>query len=270
MVVRDGPHRSAPLEVLMLQRSHRADFAGGAYVFPGGALDPGDGGARVERLCRGLSDDAASAILGMENGGLAYWVAAVRECFEEAGLLFARAADGAAVSFSDPGVAARFARARTELLARERSFPEVCESEGLSLSVDALHYVAHWITPAVSPRRFDTRFFLAAAPEHQSAAHDAGETISHVWVRPADALEHHRAGRMALVLPTIKNLQAIGRFSTAAELLDAASAVGEVPTVLPRVVRDHSGARLLIPGYDAGAGAGGPVDLDPAGSLHRG
>ncbi len=248
MVVRDGTHPSAPLEVLLLRRNLRADFVAGAHVFPGGALDPGDGGPRVERLCRGLADGAASSVLGVGSGGLAYWVAAVRECFEEAGLLFACGADGGTVSFSDPRVAERFALHRAALNARERSFADVCESEGLWLCVDALHYFAHWITPVGSPRRYDTRFFVTAAPEGQTPAHDAGETISDAWVRPKDALDRHRAGEMELLLPTIRNLQAIGRFETAAGLLDAASAPGEIPTVVPKVVTVDGGLRVLLPG----------------------
>ena len=273
MVVRDGPHVAAPLEVLMLRRSLHADFVGGAHVFPGGAVDPGDGGAGASWPVRGLDDEVASATLGVSTGGLAYWVAAVRECFEEAGLLYACGVDGAPVDFADPGVAARFARHRAALNARERSFVEVCESEGLRLSLDALRYFAHWITPEGSSRRYDTRFFVAPAPAGQTPAHDAGETISDVWVRPAKALASHRAGEMELILPTIRNLQAIGRFATTAELLDAASSVGDVPTVLPRVVTDDGGLRLLLPGdpgYDdpaaaPGGGAGaGELDLDEA------
>jgi 8-oxo-dGTP pyrophosphatase MutT (NUDIX family) len=266
MVVRDGPHARSPLEVLMLRRSLRADFVGGAHVFPGGAVDPGDGGPRIERLCRGVADGEASAALGVASGGLAYWVAAVRECFEESGLLFGCRSDGVAVSFSDPGVAERFARQRAALNARERSFVEVCESEGLLLCVDALRYFAHWITPEGPPRRYDTRFFVAAAPAGQAPAHDVGETIADLWVRPADALEHHRAGEMELILPTIRNLQAIGRFATAGELLAAASTAREIPTVLPRMVADDGGVRLLLPG-DPGYDDPGALAGDPAGSL---
>ncbi len=252
----------------MLRRSLRVDFVGGAHVFPGGAVDPGDGGPRTERLCVGLGDGAASATLGMASGGLAYWVAALRECFEESGLLFACRADGSAVSLADPGVAARLAAQRAALNARERSFLEVCESEGLFLAVGALHYFAHWITPEGSSRRYDTRFFVARAPEGQSPAHDVGEMDSDLWVRPSDALERYCAGEMELILPTIKNLQAIARFQTAEELLDAAFAAGEIPTVLPRMVVDVGGARLLLPGdpgYDAPDGPGEPggrVDVD--------
>lgn len=257
MVVRDGDHTEDLLEVLMLRRSLRADFVGGAHVFPGGAVDRGDGDPDARRFCRGLSDAAASATLGVDSGGLAYWVAAVRECFEESGLLLACGSGGAPVSFSDPGVAERFARHRAALNARERSFLDVCESEDLRLAVDELHYFAHWITPEGSPRRYDTRFFVAAAPEGQTPANDAAETISDVWVRPADALARHRAGEMELILPTIRNLQAIGRFATTAELLDATAVPGDIPTVLPRVVTDGGGIRILLPGdpgYDDRAG----------------
>ncbi len=268
MVVRDGPHPTSPLEVLLLRRSLHAEFAAGAYVFPGGAVDLDDGGSEIERLCRGLTNVAASATLGLTSGGLAYWVAAVRECFEEAGLLYGCRADGAAVPFADPGVAARLAAHRAALNARERTFPDICEKEGLSLSVDALHYFAHWITPAGPPRRYDTRFFVAAAPEGQVPAHDLTETISDVWARPQDALDRHRAGEMELFLPTVRNLQAIGRFSTVAELLDAASKVRAVPTVLPRMIRDLFGVRLLLPGDP---GYGDPdVAGEPAARLDTG
>jgi 8-oxo-dGTP pyrophosphatase MutT (NUDIX family) len=263
MVVRDGAHATAPLEVLMLRRSLRADFVGGAHVFPGGAVDPGDRDPTWGARCPGLPDAAASATLGLDEGGLAYWVAAVRECFEESGLLLARDASGDAISFSEHDVGDRFGRHRTALNARERSFLDVCEAEGLSLLVESLHYFAHWITPEGSPRRYDTRFFVAPAPAGQEPAHDAGETISDVWVRPADALDHHRSGDMELILPTIKNLQAIGRFATTAELLDAASAARDVPAVLPRVVADTGGVRLLLPG-DAGYDVPGPGSEEAA------
>jgi len=250
MVVRDGPHGSSPLEVLMLRRSLQADFVGGAYVFPGGAVDPLDAGPRARGRCP-ERPGAVGAALGTGPGALGHAVAAVRECFEEAGLLLARGPDGSPVSFADPRVAQRFARHRAALNARERSFLDVCEAEGLELAVDELHSFAHWITPEGAPRRYDTWFFVAAAPPGQSPAHDSAETISHLWVRPADALERHRAGEMELILPTIVNLQAIGRFARSADLLEAASQEREIETVLPRVVADGDGVRLVLPGDPA-------------------
>jgi hypothetical protein len=114
-----------------------------------------------------------------------------------------------------------------------------------------VHYFAHWIAPLGAPRRFDTRFFVAAAPPGQKAAHDAGETIADTWISPRQALEGHRDGVFELIFPTIRNLQAIGRFSTSGELLEAAARASEsVPTIEPRVVADGSGVRILLPGDD--------------------
>ena len=115
-----------------------------------------------------------------------------------------------------------------------------------------IHYFAHWITPRGAPRRYDTRFFVAAAPPGQIAAHDAGETIDEVWISPHDALERHRAGEIEVIFPTIRNLQAIGRFATSTELLAAAArASSAVPTIEPRVVPDGNGMRIVLPGDPA-------------------
>jgi len=115
--------------------------------------------------------------------------------------------------------------------------------------VGDIHYFAHWITPRGAPRRYDTRFFVAAAPPGQIAAHDAGETIAEVWISPHDALARHRAGEIEIIFPTIRNLQAIGRFATSAELLEAAArASSAVPTIEPRVVPDGNGMRIVLPG----------------------
>lgn len=263
MVVRDGDHPGTKLEVLMLRRNVRSEFVGGVHVFPGGALDPDDSAAAA--ICEGLDDAGASEVLRLAHGGLAFWVAAVRECFEEAGLLYARTRRaGPLVGFGDAAVAERFMTHRLELNAHRRSFLEVCAAEGLVLALDRLHYFAHWITPRGAPRRYDTRFFVAAAPEDQTPAHDAGETVSDVWIRPSDALAAHRSGAMELILPTIRNLQAIERFATVRELLDAASRLADVPAIEPRMVMGTAGMTLLLPGdpgYDeAGEGDGGAAD----------
>lgn len=240
----------------MLRRNIRSDFVAGAYVFPGGALDAGDGGSAAEAICSGRDDVSASRVLGLGSGGLAYWVAAARECFEEAGLLLAAKGD-APLSLADPHEAARFAAHRRDLNAGRRTFPEVCEDEGLVIPADRMHYFAHWITPEGSPRRYDTRFFVAAAPAGQTPAHDASETVADVWVRPADALALHREGQMELILPTIRTLQAVARFATVAGLLEAAEGAGDVPTMAPRMVMDDEGVRLLLPG-DPGYDDPGP------------
>ena len=271
MLVRDGG--DARLEVFMLRRNLNSDFVGGAYVFPGGAVDPADRHADLEPICEGRTDADASTALGLDpaSGGLAYWVAAVRESFEEAGVLLAYDADGTIVDFRDPAVAERFHRHRGEVDRGERRLVEVCAEEGLRLAVDGMHYFAHWITPVGPPRRYDTRFFVAAAPVGQTPLHDDRETIANCWIAPGEALARHRAGEFDLILPTIRNLEAIARFDTAADVLAAASALDVVPAVLPRVVDDGDGIRILLPGDpgydDAGDGlpAGMPLPGRPGG-----
>ncbi len=251
MLVRDVPAPSGgtALEVLMVRRNLRSDFVGGAYVFPGGAVDPHDGGAGAEALCAGRSDGEASALLGVGSGGLAYWVAVVRETFEEAGLLLARRDDGPDLLAGHPEEEARFVEARAAVNAGTLRFLDLCRQERLRLTVGDIHYFAHWITPRGAPRRYDTRFFVAAAPPGQIAAHSAGETIAEVWITPQDALARHRAGEIEIIFPTIRCLQAIGRFATSTELLAAAErASSAVPTIEPRVVPDGNGMRIVLPG----------------------
>ena len=248
MLVRDGADDR--LEVFMLRRNLNSDFVGGAYVFPGGAVDPADRHADLEPICEGRTDVDASTALGLDppTGGLAYWVAAVRESFEEAGVLLAYDAGGAVVDFREPDVAERFDRHRASVDRGERRLVEICAEEGLRLAVDGMHYFAHWITPLGPPRRYDTRFFVAAAPVGQTPLHDDRETIANCWIAPAEALARHEAGEFDLILPTIRNLEAIARFDTAADVLAAASALDVVPAVLPRVVDDGDGIRILLPG----------------------
>ncbi len=270
MLVRDG---EAGLEVLMLRRALDAVFVGGAYVFPGGAVDDGDRHDDLDPVCRGRSDAEASALLHLDGpGGLAFWVAAIRECFEEAGVLLAYEPDGDIVRLDEPGTTERFAAHRRAVDRGERRLVEVCAEEGLRLAVDRIHYFSHWITPEGPPRRYDTRFFVAAAPERQTPLHDERETIETRWITPADALARHAKGELDLILPTIKNLEAIGRFATADELLTAAEeAAGDVPAVLPRIVDDGGGMRILLPGdpgYDDAGDAipdGAPLPGRPGG-----
>ncbi len=237
------------LEVLMVRRNLQSDFVGGAYVFPGGAVDPVDGGSEAEAVCQGRSDLEASALLGLASGGLAYWTAALRETFEEAGLLLAERPGGPPLLAGEPREEARLAAGRAAVNAGRLRFLDLCRNEGLRLTVGDVHYFAHWITPAGATRRYDTRFFVAAAPSGQEATHDAGETIADTWIAPRRALEGHRRGAFDLILPTVRTLQAISRFATSAELLEAAAdAARSVPTIEPRLVVDGTGVRIMLPG----------------------
>src|SRR5580658_7573261 len=254
MLVRDAGSDAGPaLEVCMLQRHLNSDFVGGAYVFPGGKVDDEDRTPAAEEACAQRSDAEASSMLGVESGGLAFWVAALRECVEEAGGLLAYGGVGpggedALVDAHDDDVRHRLAAMRVALNAGEVRFLDACRGEHLRLATDRVHYFSHWITPEPAPKRYDTRFFVAAVPPGQVPIHDDYETVDTVWVRPDDALARAKAGEFDLIFPTMKNLEAISRFTTSGELLAAAAAVERVPTVLPRVVSDERGFRILLPG----------------------
>jgi 8-oxo-dGTP pyrophosphatase MutT (NUDIX family) len=257
MLVRDAPAADdgsgdlGGLEVFMLRRNLKSDFVGGAYVFPGGGVDDHDRHVNLEPVCEGRSDLDASAQLGLESGGLAFWVAAIRESFEEAGVLLAHGPDGTMMRLDDPVTAARFAEHRRAVDSGERRLVEICADENLCLAVGTMHYFAHWITPVGAPRRYDTRFFVGRGPDAQVPLHDDREVIANLWVKPSDALARHRAGDFEMVFPTVRTLMALERFDSADDLLAAAAAVGEVPTILPRIVADQAdegGVRIVLPG----------------------
>lgn len=248
MLVRDRDRGG--MEVFMLRRNLKSDFVGGAYVFPGGAVDEADKHADLGAVCLGLSDDGASQKLGVDAGGLAYWVAAIRECFEEAGVLLAAPADDPSnvLSFADPEVAERFVGHRRDVDSGDKRLLQVCEEERLRLVVDRVHYFSHWITPVGPPRRYDTRFFVAAAPPEQEPLHDDRETIASLWVNPQEALDRHKAGELEMIFPTIRNLEAIARFDRSADLLAEAAAIVDPPTMLPRVITEGGEVRVVVPG----------------------
>jgi 8-oxo-dGTP pyrophosphatase MutT (NUDIX family) len=253
MLVRDARNDGddPAIEVCMLRRNLASEFVAGAYVFPGGAVDPADRAADVEALCRGRSDADASAVLNMDSGGLALWVAALRECFEEAGVLVAQSADGAPndlLDLSEPEVTARFETYRQAVNDGTMGLLEVCRAEGLVLVTDDVHYVSHWITPELAPKRYDTRFFVTDAPPGQVAHHDEGETIATIWVKPADALARCAAGEIELLPPTIANLEALAVHSSAADVMAWARQVTDVPTILPIVLMEDGNLLVLRPG----------------------
>lgn len=248
LLLRDG-HEG--LEVFMLKRNLNSDFVGGAYVFPGGAVDLADGEVDLEPVCEGRTDVEASRRLGIDRGGLAYWVAAIRESFEEAGLLLAYDRHGDVVDLDDAASVARWTDHRAEVDSGRRRLIEVCAAEGLRLAVDGMHYFGHWITPIGAPRRYDTRFFLAAAPQRQTPLHDDHEVIDNVWVRPADGLVRAESGELMMLPPTISSLRAMARFDTVADALGAATEIVTVPRILPKVIAVDGGVRIVLPGEAA-------------------
>jgi 8-oxo-dGTP pyrophosphatase MutT (NUDIX family) len=246
MLVRDHPING--LEVFMLQRTLAAVFAKGMYVFPGGRVDANDNEEQLEAICDGLDDEEASALLQIPNGGLSYWVAAIRECFEEAGVLLARPTDGSELVRFDTDVALqnRFNAARHEIHDGMMSLVELCSTENLRLVTDNIHYVSHWITPLGEPRRFDTRFFIARAPEAQEPLHDDNETIASLWVSPIEALERHARGDLAMIPPTTSNLQFLAPHGTTTDALNAAKKIGTPTAILPKLKTDAEGKVIGI------------------------
>jgi len=236
-------------EVFMVERHVAAKFVGGAHVFPGGRVDPED--AEADELCRGLDDEEASRRLHLPRGGLAYYVAAVRECFEEAGVLLAYDRDGAPLDRGDDeATAARLDEHRRALNAGEVRFQDLARGEGFRLATDRMHYWAHWITPEASPIRFDTRFFLATISGGDAAVHHDAELAGSEWIRPQAALDRAERGEWTVILPTLRNLSTLLAFRTAAEAEEAASRRGRIATLEPRILRRPEGIQVVVPGDD--------------------
>ena len=196
-------------EVLMLQRTKDAVFLGGAYVFPGGALDAADSDPRMARRVQGLQDPAA----------MPYYVAAIRECFEEAGILLACDKSGRQIDA---------AHAERLMQYRDQSFVRMLEAEDLYLPARELVFIGHWITAPGRARRFDARFFLAAAPPGQQGKHDAAETVHDVWITPREALARAERGEIELVFATRHTLNDFKNLVSVQDALSHARALPEV------------------------------------------
>jgi 8-oxo-dGTP pyrophosphatase MutT (NUDIX family) len=242
MLLADRP----ALQVLMLRRRAGSAFVGGMSVFPGGGVDPADAEAQVEALCAGLDDRRASGRLGVERGGLAYWVAAVRETFEEAGVLLAN---------GPPDGMARLAALRAEIDAGRVRLADAVRGEGLRLAVDRIRYAARWITPVGPPRRYDTRFFVAAMPPGQTPLHDDREAVHSEWIAPADALARFARGELAMLPPTVGMLRILAGFRSAADVMAAAAAHEDGDDRAARITNTGGESwRVLLPGdrdYDS-------------------
>jgi glyoxylase-like metal-dependent hydrolase (beta-lactamase superfamily II)/8-oxo-dGTP pyrophosphatase MutT (NUDIX family) len=254
VVVRDG---ADGIEVLLSRRAERGDHNSGAWVFPGGVVDKGD--RLAHGCCAGVSDGQANERLGLAENALDFYVAAVRECFEESGLLFATDRSGELVPLDDEAGAALGAW-RGPLHRNERTLGEMCREFGLELALDRLVYLSHWLTPIARPKRFDTRFFIAAAPTSQTAAFDGTEMVEQLWLKPAEALA--RVDELKLMTPTQKTLELVGQYQTVESLLAWARAPRAVAMIMPRVGKGREGMRPVLPGEFAFAELG---RIDPAG-----
>tara|TARA_B100000965_G_scaffold234259_1_gene196203 strand:+ start:2765 stop:3613 length:849 start_codon:yes stop_codon:yes gene_type:complete len=247
LLVRDSKEEG--IEVFLVERASKANF-GGAFVFPGGKVDPEDGLERMEKITTGSSDNELSEILGEEKGGLAYWIACIRECFEEAGILIAYRDDGSPFDPSNSEEIDRFVEYRNKLNAGESVLESMCDEEQLTLATDRLAYLAHWITPKIEKRRYTTRFFIAISPSGQEGLHDGSESVNSLWIKPEEALQRQKEGKLLMIMPTIKNLESICGYSNAEELLKDKSSIdpSTIPTIEPKFFMEDGKMVGLLPG----------------------
>lgn len=224
-------------ELFMVLRHAESSF-GDAWAFPGGVVDEDD--AAVSEYCSGISIGEADAHLGVKANGLALYSAAIRELFEESGVLLADTDELA----EDPGAV------RDALNAGAESWADFVARNNLALRCDKLHYFSHWVTPQAISRRYSTRFFLAEMPVGQDAVHCGGELTDCRWVGAHDMLEAGRAGDVELHFPTIKTLELIARYKTLEELVEWASTCVEwgVTTMLPAIIKRDGEREIVLPG----------------------
>ena len=235
VVARDSPRGP---EVVMLRRHVRLDFVGDAYVFPGGAVDADD--ADIEAI--DISSEEADARLSTTRGR-AFFVAAVREIFEESGLLLATQA-GRALSAAD---LSSLADDREKLNARDVAFRDLIVERDLHLLARDLIFFAHWVTPVGPPRRYDTRFFMVEAPLDQIASHDGEETVSSLWVTPTEALERHYRGELEMIFPTIRTLTELATFDSVAQMRSVFRARRDIPRREPVLIERDGDIVPVLP-----------------------
>jgi 8-oxo-dGTP pyrophosphatase MutT (NUDIX family) len=248
ILLRDRPE--APYELFLMRRGRNQTFMGGAFVFPGGALDEADANQDLAACVGGFCAADAKRLLQErdlpETIAFGLFMAAIRETFEEAGVLLARNVHGRAVDLSVPERAARFSACRLELHERRLTLADLIHRENLLFAPDLLVPYSHWITPEIETRRFDTRFFLAMLPEGQVPVHDRMELTESRWMSPAFALAEHRAGRIVLMPPTLKTIEELLSFANTAQLFAAAQS-RRIPTILPDAFRTEDGFGIRLP-----------------------
>ena len=238
LMLRDG---ADGLEVFMVVRHHQIDFASGALVFPGGKADEADFDPGLDAYL-----DGAMAAADMK----AIQVASIREAFEECGVLLARP-EGSDALISGERLA-ELEPYRDKLHKGELTILDFLKQEQLRLACDTLVHFAHWVTPEMMPKRFDTHFFLAAAPADHLAIHDGHESVDSVWITPADAVADAQAGKRTVIFPTLRNVEKLGTSATVAEAMGAAANSTPI-MVLPWMDKRDDGTYLCIPveaGYE--------------------
>tara|TARA_Y100000992_G_scaffold37956_1_gene21300 strand:- start:161 stop:982 length:822 start_codon:yes stop_codon:yes gene_type:complete len=231
LLVRD---HDSKIEVFMIKRAMKTNF-GGAWVFPGGKVDSSDDIKNINKYSPSLNDEEASKRLDIKSGGLIYWIACIRECFEESGILLAdnKQRKISLGSLTGPELKT-INQYKKKLLEGKDVFLELIDKFDLTLSTSEIAYISHWITPKIEKRRYSTRFFIARCP-NQLATHDGLEGVESRWLEPKVALDLYKSGEFPMIMPTIKNLEMICGHVDTGELLLAMNnkAKSDIPCVEP-------------------------------------
>ena len=245
MIVRDS---DIGVQVFMMKRSLRSSF-GGIWVFPGGILEDQDQDIAKKNYCNGIDEKKAKAILNYDQESLTYWIASLRETFEETGALIAKRDNN---SFFTPteDEAINLERLRSDLNNGKISFISILKQLKLKIALERLIYISHWITPDVETKRYTTRFFLTSLNEEVTMTHDDLEGTDSKWIGINEALEAHKAGRISLIMPTIKNLESISSYKNTQEMISAKNAIKakDIPAIEPKFFKENGQWKGLLPG----------------------
>jgi 8-oxo-dGTP pyrophosphatase MutT (NUDIX family) len=231
VLLRDG---HAGMEVLLLKRHRASGFVPGAYVFPGGRADDADAQQELKQFAENFEPREVPHH---------YWFAAVREVFEETGVLLAR--DTNDVWVADTSSQQDMEALRLELMEHDATLLDVLSQANCRIDFSAVVYFAHWITPIAEPRRYDTRFFAAALPDEREVRPDAREMTDAIWLTPKLALARFKEGTLPMVFPTVRTLEQLAGFASVAQALDYLR-TRDVEAVLPRLVRTDAGVGIVI------------------------
>ena len=239
LIIRDGV---SGLEVFMVVRHHQIDFAAGALVFPGGKVDNSDYDKKLnQHLCEEETSDRES---------IPFKIAAIRECFEEANVLFAKNKDKKEIISSDELF--KLKKWRDKFTNKSTSMYEFASSENMFFPIDVLIPFAHWVTPEKLPKRFDTRFYIAAAPEGHVVKHDGNESVDSIWINPQQALDVRLSKKRTIIFPTRLNLEKLKQSKTVAEAINNAKN-SNIVTVTPLIEKLDEGIFITVP-KEAGYG----------------
>ena len=236
-------------DVFLLKRHEKSSFMGGNYVYPGGRVDRNDGSVETCSLSKGMTFEEAAKVLGgtfSPEESFAHWIAAIRELFEEAGVLLAYDQKGNLLQIRNGGERETFLHYRKLLQEGKINICEIAQKEDLLFALDQLHYYAHWITPEAQPQRFDTRFFLTRYSSGQEASHDQKETTAGIWITPRKALEENLKGDVILSPPTLKTLEDLSRFKTIENIFHSLKKE-DIQPILPILTRISDTPLIIFP-----------------------